>query len=38
MKIESCGEQSNESLDNKNDPEVFQIITTKRTKIKEITP
>jgi len=38
MKIESPGEQSNESLDNKNDPENSQIFTTKRTKIKGITP
>ncbi len=38
MKIESRGEQSNGSLEDKNDPEVSRNITTKRTKIKEITP
>jgi hypothetical protein len=36
MKIES--QQSNESLENKNNPEISRNITTKRTKIKDVTP
>ena len=36
MKIEI--QQSNESLEHKNDPEISRNITTKRTKIKDVTP